>query len=170
MPSRPASLILATLLLLTGAVFHAAAQMFVTTGRDTLRSLPGVEVVVESLPPELERAGLTTTDVRADIDRRLRAKGIPVFSSQGANPSAAKAYLYVHLNALVIPGAGLHAIAIQVQVRQTVRSLVTSSNIVDATTWDSHTVVGVSAAELPSVRDEIGEHIDRFIGDWAAVH
>ena len=74
------------------------------------------------------------------------------------------------LDSLVIPGAGLHAIAIQVQVRQTVRSLVTSSNIVDATTWDSHTVVGVSAAELPSVRDEIGEHIDRFIGDWAAVH
>ncbi|HEX5108635.1 MAG TPA: hypothetical protein VFV95_09325 [Vicinamibacterales bacterium] len=170
MPSRPACHILAIFLLLMGAASHAAAQMFVTTGRDTLRSLPGVEVIVDSLPPELERAGLKTTDVRADVDKRLRAKGIPIFGSQSANPSAAKAYLYVHLNALPIPGGSLYAIAIHVQVRQTVRSLVTSSNIVDAVTWDSHTVVGVSAGELAAVRDEIGEHVDRFVSDWTAVH
>jgi len=169
MPSRTAG-ILTGLLMLVGAVSDASAQMFVTTGRDTLRSLPGIEVVVESLPPELERAGLKTIDVRADVDRRLRAKGIPIFGSQGANPSEAKPYLYVHLNVLPIPGGNLYAIAIQVQVRQTVRSLATSSNIVDAMTWDSHTVVGVPAGELASVRDEIGEHIDRFVSDWTAVH
>jgi len=169
MPSRTAG-ILTGLLMLAGAVSDASAQMFVTTGRDTLRSLPGIEVVVESLPPELERAGLKTIDVRADVDRRLRAKGIPIFGSQGANPSEAKPYLYVHLNVLPIPGGNLYAIAIQVQVRQTVRSLATSSNIVDAMTWDSHTVVGVPAGELASVRDEIGEHIDRFVSDWTAVH
>ena len=170
MPHRTAGQILAALLMLAGAAPDASAQMFVTTGRDTLRTLPGVEVVVESLEPELERAGLKTIDVRAEVDRRLRAKGIPVFGSQAANPSEAKPYLYVHLNALAIPNDGLFAIAIQVQVRQTVQSLVTSSNIVDAMTWDSHTVVGVSAGELASVRDEIGEHIDRFISDWKAVH
>ena len=169
MPSRTAG-ILTGLLMLVGAVSDASAQMFVTTGRDTLRSLPGIEVVVESLPPELERAGLKTIDVRADVDRRLRAKGISIFGSQGANPSEAKPYLYVHLNVLPIPGGNLYAIAIQVQVRQTVRSLATSSNIVDAMTWDSHTVVGVPAGELASVRDEIGEHIDRFVSDWTAVH
>ena len=170
MSNRTASLILVTLVIIAGPAPDASAQMFVTTGRDTLRSLPGIEVVVESLQPELERAGLKTADVRADIDRRLRAKGVPIFGSQGTNPSTAKAYLYVHLNALAIPGGDFYAIAIQVQVRQTVRSLVTSSNIVDAVTWDSHTVVGAPAKELVSVRDEIGEHIDRFIGDWGAVH
>jgi hypothetical protein len=170
MPNGTARAIFVALLILASAAHEASAQMFVTTGRDTLRSLPGVEVVVESLPPELERAGLKAIDLRTDVDRRLRAKKVPIFGSQGANPSAAKAYLYVHLNALAIPGGDLYAIAIQVQVRQTVRSLVTSSNIVDAVTWDSHTVVGASAKELASVRDEIGEHVDRFIGDWAAVH
>ncbi len=170
MANGTARAIFVALLILAGAPRGASAQMFVTTGRDTLRSLPGVEVVVESLPQELERAGLKTVDVRNDVSRRLEAKKVPIFSSQGTNSSAAKAYLYVQLDALAIPGGDLYAIAIQVQVRQTVRSLVTSSNIVDAVTWDAHTVVGASAKELASVRDEIGEHIDRFIGDWAAVH
>src|SRR5262245_16515699 len=83
--AQPAWTILVALVIL--APRDASAQMFVTTGRDTLRSLPGIEVVVESLPAELERAGLRTIDVRADVDRRLRAKGVPIFSSQGTNPS-----------------------------------------------------------------------------------
>ncbi len=170
MPFRPLVRALAASTLVASVASTAAAQLFVTTGKDTLRSLPGIEIIVESVQPELERAGLTAASVRADVDQRLRAKGIVTFTSQGTNTSAAKPYLFIALNALDIPGQDLYAIAVQVQVRQTVQSLVTSSNIVDAVTWDSHTVVGVPAKELRTVREEIGEHIDRFIRDWAAVH
>ena len=107
--------------LLAGAA-DAAAQMFVTTGRDTLRGLPGVELAVESLPPELEREGLNGAAIRAAVDRRLRAAGVRLFASQSENPSDAKPYLYVHVNALEIPGASVYAIAIQVHLRQTLRS------------------------------------------------
>jgi hypothetical protein len=158
---------MAALALLTAAP-PAPAQMFVTTGRDTLRSLPGVEVIVDAVPPELERAGLSATALKGGLEKRLRSAGITVYASQKDNPSQAKPYLYVHLNALDVPGRDLCIVAVLVQLRQTVRSVVTSSNIVDAMTWDSHTVIGLPVKELRRVSDEIDEHADRFIADWKA--
>jgi hypothetical protein len=160
----------AALLLMLAATSGPAAQMFITTGKDTLRSLPGVELIVEPLQPELERAGLTARAVRAGVERQLRASRVPLFASQASNTSAAKPYLYVNLNAVEVPGQTLYAIAVQIQIRQTVRSAVTSSNIVDAVTWDSHTVVLAPAKQLASIHEEIAEHVDLFVKDWVAVH
>ena len=144
--------------------------MFVTAGRDTLRGLPGIEVIVDTLEPTLEQAGLTSARLRDDIVHRLRKNDIQVFVSQVSNPSDAKPYLYVDLTTLEIPGQNLVVVAIQVKVRQTVRAAATLSNIVDATTWESHTVVGVPPKELGHMSELIGEHVDQFIRDWKAVH
>jgi hypothetical protein len=163
---RPLALAFA-LLVAEGA---AAAQMFVATGRDTLRGLPGVEIVVENLSPEVERDGLTGALIRADVERRLRAAGIRVYASQSENPSPAKPYLYVHVNALKVPSQEAYVIGLQVHLRQTLRSPVTSSNIVNAMTWDAHNLLVVPAAGLRGVIGEIGAYVDRFVSDWIAVH
>jgi hypothetical protein len=160
------------LALVVAAAMAGAAhgQMFVTTGRDTLRGLPGVEVVVEALQPELEQGGLTQAAIRAAVEARLRGKGIQVYASQKDNPSPAKPYLYVHVNALEIPRQDMYAVAVQVHLRQTLQSPVTESNVVNAMTWDLHNVIGVPAADLGAVRGEIEAYVDRFIEDWTAVH
>ena len=157
-------------LVLVGGGADANAQMFVSTGRDTLRGLPGVEVIVEGLQPELERAGLTGAAIRGDVEKRLRDGGIAVYASQTANPSLAKAYLYVHINALVLPQAAGYAVAVQVHLRQTLRSPVTGSNIVNAMTWDAENVVGVATAAVQDVRAELLTFVDQFVEDWASVH
>lgn len=146
------------------------AQMFVPTGRDTLRGLPGVEVIVEGLQPEIERDGVSRMSIHGEVASRLRASGIAVYTSQTENPSPAKAYLYVHINALTLPRGEVHVVALQVQLRQTVRSLVGESNIVNAMTWDAHNVFGVPTDDLSSLRAEIQDHVDLFISDWTAVH
>ena len=168
--ARWAGVFSVALLLLAGGAADANGQMFVSTGRDTLRGLPGVEVLVEGLQPELERSGLTGAAIRADVERRLRDGGISVYPSQTENPSLAKAYLYVHINALVLPQQAGYAIAVQVHLRQTLRSLVTSSNIVNAMTWDAQNVLGVPPNALTTVRAEVLTFIDQFVQDWAAVH
>ena len=168
--ARLAGVFSVALLLLAGGAADANGQMFVSTGRDTLRGLPGVEVLVEGLQPELERSGLTGAAIRADVERRLRDGGISVYPSQTENPSLAKAYLYVHINALVLPQQAGYAIAVQVHLRQTLRSLVTSSNIVNAMTWDAQNVLGVPPNALMTVRAEVLTFIDQFVQDWAAVH
>ena len=158
-----------SLLLVLLSADGASAQLFVTTGRDTLRGLPGVEVAVEPVPPELSQAELTTTVLHTAVEQRLRAGGITVYPTQAANTSDAKAYVYVHLNALPLPGQ-LLAVAIQVHLRQTVRSAVTSSNIVNAMTWEQYTVAAAAAAEGVQLRDLVLEMIDHFVADWRAVH
>lgn len=159
-----------TCLLLACAGVAAAGQMSVATGRDTLRGLPGVEVAVEPLPPELTRAGLSAVGIRAAVVDRLEAAGITVYPSQAANPSPAKAYVYVHLNALALPRQDLVTVAVLVQVRQAVDSLASESRIVDAVTWDAHNVVAAAAAALPALEDEILGYVDLFVEDWQAVH
>ena len=163
------ALVLATAVVVM-ASSTASAQMFVPTGRDTLRGLPGIEVVVEALQPEMEQKGITRTAIAADVAGRLRAGGIEVYGSQGENPSPAKAYLYVHVNALELPRQEAYAVAIQVQLRQTVRSVVSESQIVNAMTWDAHNVLSVPTSGLQALRTEIQSYVDLFVSDWMAVH
>jgi hypothetical protein len=159
-----------TLVLLAVMAGAASAQMFVATGRDTLRGLPGLEVVVEDVQPDVELNGVSRAMIQADVVRRLRAAGIAVYSSQRDNPSPAKAYLYVHVNALEFPAPKMYAVALQLQVRQTVRSVVSESQIVDAMTWDAHDVLGVPADRFAEVQAAIQHFVDLFVSDWVAVH
>jgi hypothetical protein len=158
------------LLLLALPLFGAevSAQPVMATGRETLRGLPGVEVAVE-VPTELHTIELTAPALHNAIEQRLQAGGVTVYSTQAANPSAAKAYVYAHLNALSLPGQ-LQAVAIQLHLRQTVRSTISSANIVNAMTWDQHTVVAITSADAAQLRDLVLEMVDLFIADWRAVH
>jgi hypothetical protein len=146
------------------------AQMFVATGHDTLRGLPGVEIAVDVAQPELAARGLDPAIIRGAVEQRLRAAGIAIYRSQADNPSAAKAFLYVHLNALELPRDAGFAVGVQVHLRQTVRALAAEAHIVDAMTWDSHNVVAVAADGLAEVRGEIDASVERFVRDWQAAH
>jgi hypothetical protein len=124
---------------------------------------------VEDLPPELSQPELTMTALRNAIEERLRSGRIPVYASQATNASDAKAYVYVHLAAVALPDH-MRAISVDVDLRQTVQSLATRSNIVNAMTWEHHTVAVASDAEGAALRDLILEMVDDFVADWRAVH
>ena len=161
---------LGMVLLILLLAIDARAQQFMPTGRDTLRGLPGVEVLVEPLAPELEQNGLRGSVIRANAEAQLRAAGIPIYSSQTENPSPAKAYLYLHVSGLSLQRQG-YALAVQVHLRQTLRSLVTGSAIVNAMSWDQQMVMVVLPGSSMRVVDaELRSLVDRFVQDWRAVH
>ena len=153
----------------SSVVASSAGQLFVPTGKDTLRALPGVEVIVETIPGELQRAGVTQASVAVDVERLLKAGGLVVFPSQPVNSSAAKAFLDVRTTLLAL-GDGGYAVAVQMHVRQTLASLVTESKIVNAATWETGRLVSLTAADLPQVRDEIRGMTEEFLADWKAAH
>jgi hypothetical protein len=152
------------------AAMPAQAQQFVATGRDTLRALPGVEVVVEPFAADLERGGLTASAVRTAVERQLRTAGIPLYPSQRSNPSAAQPYLYVAVTGLLFDAGKAWAVGVQVELRQSVKSAVTESRIVDAVTWDQRTVLVVPTSQLPELGAEVATLVTTFIDDWHAVH
>src|SRR5690349_18020328 len=118
-----ARVLVSAALLVTAVATSASAQTFVTTGRETLRGLPGVELEVEPLEQDVERDGLARAMIQADVMNRLRAAGVTLYGSQAANPSPAKPYLYVRVNSVKLATAGVWLMNIDVQVRETVRSL-----------------------------------------------
>jgi hypothetical protein len=163
--------ILVTLLLpIAAGAAEARGQMFITNGAGTLRGLPGVEVVIDALQPELTDGGLTSGLIKSDIENRLQKAGITIFQSQAANPSAAKPYLHLAVNAVALPSGTDYVLGVQLQLRQMLRSPVTDSQIVNATTWDLQNVYVVSTAELPAMRAEIVTFVEEFVEDWTSVH
>lgn len=147
---------------------NVRAQMFVPAGRDTLRALPGVEVLVEPLEPNLARAGITAVAIAADVSAQLRAAGITTFPSQMQNPSPAKAYLYVQLSGFQLDRQG-YVIAMQAHVRQSVQSLVTESTIVNAMTWDRAIVfLAPMGGAVGVVRREVRNLVEQFTRDWSS--
>ena len=67
--------------------------------RATLRGIEGVNVLLEDLEPEVERAGLTTQQLHTDVEGQLRHAGIPVLTKDQAFrlQGAPYVYVYVHL-------------------------------------------------------------------------
>ena len=50
--------------------------------RKSLRGLKGIAVVVEALQPEAERDGLTKSQIKTDIELKLRQAGIHVLTTE----------------------------------------------------------------------------------------
>src|SRR3989442_3188861 len=71
--------------------------------RATLRGLQGVSVLIEDLPPESERAGLTTQQLQTDVEEQLRQAGILVFTKDQAFRLQGAPYLYVYVHLLPHP-------------------------------------------------------------------
>jgi hypothetical protein len=129
-----------------------------------------VEVIVESVPPDLDRAGLTAPSIKAGLVRSLEASGVTVYASQAGNPSPAKAYLEVRITAVVLPRQTGYAAAVQMQLRQTLASLVTESKVVNAVSWDAGVLVNVTVSDVPRLRTELQALLEEFVKDWRAVH
>ena len=78
-------------------------------------------------------------------------------------------YLYVAVTGLSFDGGKAWAVALRVELRQSVKSAVTESRIVDAVTWDQHTVLVLPARQLPDLRAEIASLVATFVDDWRTV-
>src|SRR2546422_6457039 len=87
--------------------------------RKTLAGLTGLYVSVEQIPDEVQRDGLDTTQIRTDVELKLRQAGITVLTRQEWLSTAAAPYLYVNVQAIKNP-ANLYAYSADVELRQRV--------------------------------------------------
>ncbi len=66
--------------------------------RQTLRGLRGVKVLVEELGPDIERLGLTKSQLTEDTEAKLRKAGIKVLTQEECLETPGEPYLYVNMN------------------------------------------------------------------------
>lgn len=125
---------------------------------------PGpVEVLVETLPPDAEGAGLTRDQLKTDVELRLRRSRIKVAPSPFG-------YLYVNIDALKISGPESLVYSVHVGVSQAATLDGNKAGIMGPT-W-SNGMVGPSPSGdfAAKVRGVVGDEVDKFINDYLAVN
>lgn len=137
--------------------------------RDTLKNIRAIDVLIETLPPEVESDGLTTAQLQADVESRLRESGIQI------SKDASEAF-YVNVNAhrTTAPGATVpedrYMYNVEVNVNQPV--VVLRTNALElGTTW-SRATVGMTLLPrlVDSVRGDVRDILDMFIDDFQSVN
>ena len=140
------------------------------TTRATLRSIEGVQVIVEQVPPEVERAGLTTQQLQADVESRLRHAGIRIHTTKEEKYSTPGApCLYIHVT-VMLESNGLAVCAIHVEFKQKA-ALEIDGSLADVATWSVGPYLGSgSRSHLAAIRDTVKDSVDRFINAYVSVH
>ena len=130
--------------------------------RASLRNTGPIRVVVENLNQYAQRGGLTTDELRTEVELQLEDQEIAVDDSGSA-------WLYTAVN--VIPTAdGRYAFCVTVQLMQP--SVVASNGLqMTATTWDaSYLEIGAASDLGINVRYAVREQVEQFIADYLGVN
>ena len=138
--------------------------------RETLVGLTGVNVQVAPMNADAERDDLTPSDLKEEVESRLRESGIRVFT-QTELFSAAPGTPFLHLDVSTLRLNDFYAYSIRLDLWQAVRLMRDPTIQSLAVTWTTSGVIGtVSATSLSDVRDAVRPVVDEFIGDYLSAN
>jgi hypothetical protein len=130
--------------------------------RSSLEGLAAVRVVVEHIPPDVERkTRLRHADVLSEVAGGLARSGLAVTSD-------APAILYA--NVAVVCDAITCAYTVALEVQQPVRlTRRPQGEALVAATWSSGTT-GLAGRRTSVIRRTVREQVARFVSDWRAAN
>jgi hypothetical protein len=137
--------------------------------RRSLRALQGVGVYIEKVDPVIEQAGLTRQQLHTDVELRLRKANIPIVPKEHeripGNP-----YLAVTLGTRLSPPSRI-LYSVEVELYQMV-SLETDGFKIRVPTWYERIsgIVGHDYPPISTIRDVIGNFVDKFVNAYLSVH
>ncbi|MGE5840341.1 MAG: hypothetical protein ACM34H_10425 [Deltaproteobacteria bacterium] len=128
--------------------------------RTTLRGIKEVNVVIESIEPEIEKLGLTQAQVRADVEGKLRGANIPVAEQiERGRPAV---YLYVQVMRPEKVDRLFYSISLSLLQNVVLERDPKVKTNTD--TWQVR-VLGMSSG-TDAIRSEIRSLMDQFIEDF----
>ena len=146
---------------------------FAFTGdkRETLRGLAEVAVLVEYLPDDVEREGVSREQLTRDIEGRLRQAGLRVLTISEIANSPGAPYLYVAVHQITGASANSTTYAIGLTLKQLVQLSRDPPTEFFATTWEGPAPPSwLSAPRVLDIRTRISEAVGRLIIDYQAVN
>jgi hypothetical protein len=170
-----------TLLIAIAAATAAMGQGPHSSGRESLRGLCELCVVVEELGPDIKSTGVDSVAIQTDVEVKLRLASMNVVTCEKAMKSPGGPHLVANVTSVL--QKGVYAVAVELGFEQSVlvehlelrqTALVERdpnvSRIV-VTTWDVGSVL-ISPREDVSgrVRDSIRDKVDQFINDYLAAN
>ena len=154
---RPTVLMSCICVALGMVAFLPSTAVYAATADDaTLKGISSLQVFVEGVSPADKPHGLTRDRIHTDVASRLRKAGIAVSAS-------ATEYLYVNVNTLQ-SRQRLHSYSVVVMLRQSAYLVRDPALMAPAAiTWWKGTDGITAAANQQSVRDAVGDLVDKFI-------
>jgi hypothetical protein len=134
------------------------------SNRATLRDLKGVGVLVENLPPEVEKEGLNRDQLQKTIESKLRKAGIKVFSKEEAFQTPGEPHLYVNINVNIAKTeSDIYPYSIDLLLIQRV-SLLRDPNLTTyAVTWSTGGVGSIGKTIVGELGESVEGMVDVFI-------
>jgi hypothetical protein len=147
----------------------STAQARAPYERESLRGLPGVVVVIETITPEAQADGLSEEAIQAAVELILQSSGIRILIESNTLKVSSHPWLYVLPN---IGKAGpYYFYNVSLRLIQEVSSVHGRQNRMAATTWEGNTAGIVTNNDLREVILEIIERWAKaFANDFLAVN
>jgi hypothetical protein len=161
------SALMMALLSLVAVAAPAAAQLDSKNSRKTLASLPGFFVAVEEMDTAAARVGVTASTLQADVEAKLRAAGIRLYSQDDFKNILEVPQLYINVNEFALHGEqkGLFTYNASAEVRQAIKLSRDPSIGSTSVTWRAPATVGTVGANnfSAAVRDIVNDQVDLLI-------
>jgi len=141
--------------------------------KEVLRGLKGIKVVVEKLKPDVERLGLTMSQLQSNVEAQVRKVGIKVLKA--FKPPAMTA-LYVNVHTLIPSQAkSVVVYSINIMVYENVylkRDIGTIGDLkeVRAADWVQATVGLVGVSHIRDIYKKVELQVDKFLSDYLAMN
>jgi hypothetical protein len=133
--------------------------------RETLRGIKGVFLLVEVVEPEIESAGLTRGQIKADVELKLRMAGLNVLNPEEATKTPGRPWLALYPNIQITNGGYVYATMLNFY--QDI-SLVRNNKRSIASTWS--TASYGTTGSLANIRGKIKGLVDEFLSAWRSVN
>ncbi len=148
----------------------SSGVMTQTIGKDSLKGLKSVHVIIENLKSDIEKDGLNASTIQTDVEQKLRMAGIKVLTEEEWIKEPGSPYLYVGVSSYK-RDTGLYAFHIEVELSQEVILYRKPDVLCPAITWACVGLTGtVGAKKVNGLRDRIKDRVDLFINDYFDVN
>ena len=148
----------------------SAARAGRVEDRESLRRLPGVEVIVETFLSEEEAAGFSRDAIRTSVEQVLQSNGVRILSASERLQTPSAPFLYVNVNPLKDNRAGTYCLAIEVELHQAVSLLNRPEQKMSARTWNRVQVAMIGQQITDRVTEVVEPLIKQFANDFLTVN
>ena len=148
----------------------SAARAGRVEDRESLRRLPGVEVIVENFLPEEEAAGFSRDGIRTGVELVLQSNGVRILTASERLQTPSAPFLYVKVNPLKDSNAATFCLAIEVELHQAVSLLNRPEQQMSARTWNRVQVAIIGEQITGRVTEAVEPLIKQFANDFLTVN
>ena len=138
--------------------------------RESLRRLPGVEVIVETFLTDEEAAGFSRDAIRTGVELVLQSNGVRILSVSERLQTPSAPFLYVKVNPLKHSSAETYCLAIEVELYQAVSLMNRPEQQMSARTWNRVQVALIGEQITGRVIEVVEPLIKQFASDFLTVN